>query len=139
MAFIAKLKLECSRGTIVCYVSLCKTGSSRLVGRLLAFSVEFCIITSFQKINSQAIHHNISSSRFAFLEIFCWHLVSLIRGKPPVSTLKIYLLMEKLPSQHLLLEHYGAEKSAETLQGEIKSKEPMISSDVTTEWSILHG
>ena len=40
-----------------------------------------------------------------------------------------------------LLEHYGAEKSAETLQGETKVKEPMISSNVTTEWKTLsvHG
>ena len=36
-----------------------------------------------------------------------------------------------------VLEH-GAEKSTESLQGEIKSKETMIPSDVTTEWK-LHG
>ena len=40
-----------------------------------------------------------------------------------------------------LLEQYGAEKSAETLQGETKVKEPMVSSDVTTEWKTpsVHG
>ena len=33
-----------------------------------------------------------------------------------------------------LVAHYGVEKTAETLQGEEKVKEKIISDDVTTEW-----
>ena len=33
-----------------------------------------------------------------------------------------------------LLVHYGSEKPAETLHGELTSKEAIITSDITTEW-----
>ena len=37
-----------------------------------------------------------------------------------------------------LLVHYGSEKPAETLHGELTSKEVIITSDITTEWKMYH-
>ena len=37
-----------------------------------------------------------------------------------------------------LLVHYGSEKPAETLHGNLTSKEAIITSDITTEWTMYH-
>ena len=110
--------------------------------RLLAFSVEFCIITSFQEtIAKPFITHlkcNISS-RFASSpgNILLAFSIFDPRKAPSVDSEDLSSYGET--STTILLEHYGAEKSAEILHGEIKSIEPIISSDVTTEWTTLHG
>ena len=64
---------------------------------------------------------------------FCQHWPYLIPGKFQVLILPIYQFMEKI-SIDILLDHYGKEKPALTLNNEETMKPALIHSEVRTEW-----